>query len=120
MSTRHEILENKNSMIFDPMLIKYRWKMILGIFLYYLGELGICLGNLKFYTNKLIYIGCGWVIVVGIVLLLIYTYKSCKILNWGIFKRLIISILNCFLFINILVMIFVFSKSKKLQPYTLK
>ena len=80
---------------------KYRNRIILGLFLQYLGQLWIILANVNVLSHDFLYMIAGFLLLLGSIVILIYTFKLCQFFEYSPSKRLLVTVANVFLFLNI-------------------
>lgn len=110
--SKKEVLQEKNGAL-KGLLSKYKYKILLGIFLEYVGLIGVILGNQGLVPKNFFYTGSALVECVGAVVILLNTYKLSKALEFGVLKRLLVAFVNIAIFINIPMTIGLFINSNK-------
>ena len=85
----------------DKLSKKYVKGMIIGFVLEYIGLVGVVLGITDIISKgSSVYV--IYVIMVGMIIILVFTYKLCKLLEFSLIKSLLISVINIYPGFNII------------------
>jgi hypothetical protein len=98
-----KISANLSGVPIEALTKKYLKWMIVGFVLEYVGLLGIVLGNTGVISKDSVsYTGGAMIEIGGMIIILVSTYKLCTLLGFSLIKKLLISVINISIGINIL------------------
>ena len=87
--------------------------MQIGFLLEYVGLVGLISGNINIIPRNILYTGGVLIEVVGVCLIVIFTYRLAKTLGFRLIPRGLLSIVNVFLFFNIPTIIYLSVKANR-------